>query len=509
MKKISIKNKFINYYKFAFLFILLFFCKGTITGDEEKVFLFAIEFLNQKLNFIEYLKSRNGDCHLYDKCKYNYLGHHLFWFVYQIFFIKIINLFFFILPQISDYVSQRIFQEILLSAISSLLIIGSILILEKAFNKYYQNCWIYISLIFLGSYGVGFVNGGFTECIAIFIISVKIYLSEVQNKKKTIYIAFLDGLLIFIKPYFALFVIIFLKNYQFKKNDYKIYFIILFFLILFFIYLKNLVPINYLNYYQKGLDINMERVLSNIYFFFFSPSVGIVFGAPFLIISIIKLKKKKIFKLIIVIFYAIFFSLYGNLSFWGGAGISGSRYIFPILIIFSKEFIEVMKTLNDKLRILTSIFLFLAFLPNLDYKNTNFILVPEQTGTLIIRNINDYPLNSFAIHPIYFSWKIFLQENIIKKENIKITINNEIFSIKSKNIMPDTFISKMEHVLDEQKFNKSDQYYKYASKIKYIDKFKENKKLINFFKIFIFSFYSLSFILIVIISNLKKNIRNN
>jgi hypothetical protein len=338
---------------------------------------------------------------------------------------------------------------------------------------------------------------------------VKIYLSEVQNKKKTIYIAFLDGLLIFIKPYFALFVIIFLKNYQFKKNDYKIYFIILFFLILFFIYLKNLVPINYLNYYQKGLDINMERVLSNIYYFFFSPSVGIVFGAPFLIISIIKLKKKKNFKLIIVIFYAIFFSLYGNLSFWGGAGIGGSRYIFPILIIFSKEFIEVMKTLNDKLRILTSIFLFLAFLPNLDYKNTNFILVPEQTGTLIIRNINDYPLNSFAIHPIYFSWKIFLQENIIKKENIIITINNEIFSIKSKNIMPDTFISKMEHVLDEQKFNKSDQYYKYSSKIKYIDKFKVNKKLINFFKIFIFSFYSLSFILIVIISNLKKNIRNN
>lgn len=184
MKKISIKNKFINYCKFAFLFILLFFCKGTITGDEEKVFLFTIEFLDQKLNFIEYLKSRNGDCHLYDKCKYNYLGHHLFWFVYQIFFIKIINLFFFILPQISDYVSQRIFQEILLSAISSLLIIGSILILEKAFKKYYQNCWIYISLIFLGSYGVGFVNGGFTECIAIFIISVKIYLSEVQNKKK-------------------------------------------------------------------------------------------------------------------------------------------------------------------------------------------------------------------------------------------------------------------------------------------------------------------------------------
>jgi hypothetical protein len=506
MTKSSIKNKFVYCCKFLFLFIILFFCKGTITGDEEKVFLFSTEFLNQKLSLIEYLKSSTGNCTLYDKCNYNYLGHHLSWFIYQIFFIKIVNFFFFITPHISDYVSQRIFQEFLLSTISSLLIIGSILILEKALRKYYQNCWIYISLIFLGSYGIGFINGGFTECIAIFIISLKIYFVEIKNKNKSIYLAFLDGLLIFLKPYFALFTIIFIKSYQFKKNDYKNYLIILFSLFLLFFYLKNLLPINYLNYYQKGLDLNAEKTLIRIYYFFLSPSVGIIFGAPFLIISMIKLRKENLFKLIIIIFYAIFFSLYGNLSFWGGAGIGGSRYIFPILIIFSKEFIEVMKVLNNKLRIFISILLFLGFLPNLDFKNTNFILVPEQTGTLIIKHISDYPLDSFALHPAYFSWKIFIQLNIIKKESINIIVNKEIFLVRSKNIMPDTFVSKMEYVFNEEKFNKSNQYYKHGSKAEYLNKHKDYKGVLNFFKMFIFGIYILLFILIVIITNLNKKL---
>ena len=60
-----------NTYKYVLIFILFFFTRGTVVGDESKVYLFAIDFINSKKSLIEYLNSVSGSCDLYDKCNYN------------------------------------------------------------------------------------------------------------------------------------------------------------------------------------------------------------------------------------------------------------------------------------------------------------------------------------------------------------------------------------------------------------------------------------------------------
>ena len=86
-----------NIIKFFLLSLALFFTRGTIVGDEEKIYLFANEFLNSNKNLFDYLKSVSGSCDLYDKCNYNYLGHHLFWFFYHVFVLKILAILRFLL----------------------------------------------------------------------------------------------------------------------------------------------------------------------------------------------------------------------------------------------------------------------------------------------------------------------------------------------------------------------------------------------------------------------------
>ena len=55
-----------NLIKFFLLFLAFFFTRGTIVGDEEKIYLFANEYLISEKNLINYLKSASGKCELYE-----------------------------------------------------------------------------------------------------------------------------------------------------------------------------------------------------------------------------------------------------------------------------------------------------------------------------------------------------------------------------------------------------------------------------------------------------------
>ena len=46
-----------NISKFILIFLLFFFTRGTIDGDESKIYFFIIEFLDSKKNIFEYLNS--------------------------------------------------------------------------------------------------------------------------------------------------------------------------------------------------------------------------------------------------------------------------------------------------------------------------------------------------------------------------------------------------------------------------------------------------------------------
>ena len=485
-----------NTYKYVLIFILFFFTRGTVVGDESKVYLFAIDFINSKKSLIEYLNSVSGSCDLYDKCNYNYLGHHLFWFFYHVLILKIFTF----LKFISFFnIDLTIFHEFILSLSSTLLIILSLFVLTKSFNKI-KNNWIYIYSFFVGSYGIGFINGGFSECLIILLISIKIYFKNHKVKKAEFYLSFIDLYIIFLKPYLFIFILLFNLTYKFNKKQIYKYLSSFIIFLLIFLLIKFLVKIDYLNYYNEGLDINIKRILERTFYFFLSPSVGIFLTCPFLIVSFLYLQNNKLVKILLILFYAVFFSFYGDLAFWGGAGIGGSRYIFPIFLIFLEDYLYFLNKIKVKLRAIFLLLCFFSFLPSLDYKNTNFALVPEQTGIMIINEVSEYPLSDFNLNPIYFSWNIFIKKDLLNKKNIEFNVNDKNYKTNYYDIMPDTFISKLTHVSNEN-FLKSKIFISHHANKKEI--ISNLSKYITFFQILrflIFFIYTSLFIYVISIN---------
>ncbi len=488
--------------KFFLLLLPFFFTRGTVVGDEEKIYLFVLEFINQENNLIQYLKSATGVCDLYDKCNYDYLGHHLFWFFYQIIFLEISNYFYFLL----SFLPIRVYHELFLSLISTSFVILSIYILSVKFKKI-KNSFIYIFIFFFGSYGIGFVNGGFIECFIIFLIALKIFFTI--EKKYFFLIAIIDSLLIFSKIYFLFFVIAYLFLYKLKFNELIRYFSYFFVLSIILFSFKLITPIDYSSYYQEGLDLDFSNIVERIFFFLLSPSVGLLMTIPFIMFAFFNLNQNNLIRFLIFLFYCLFFSLYGDLAFWGGAGIGGSRYIFPILIIFIEEFIEYMQKINSKIQAIFIIALFIMFLPNINYKNTNFLLVPEQTGTLVVKEVKNYPLNDFAYSPLYFSFKIFYEQNFQKDSNeIVIKFNDENFLIKKYNITPDTVISKLVYVSDKSLFFKSSRFYQYEHLANLLNKLSDYKLHFKFFSFLVFGLFIFLYINLIYLCLFFHNNKN-
>ena len=92
-------------------------------------------------------------------------------------------------------------------------------------------------------------------------------------------------------------------TYNFKKTQIYKYLISFAIFGLIFFLIKFSVKIDYIDYYNEGLDVNIIRILERTFFFFFSPSVGIILTCPFLIVSIVYLKNNKLIKIIIILFY--------------------------------------------------------------------------------------------------------------------------------------------------------------------------------------------------------------
>lgn len=443
--------KLINFFYLILIAIIFFsFSRGTVVGDQERILFFILDYLNSNQNLIDYFKNSKGECDLYPVCNYNYLGHHLGWFLYLLPIVKLI----FFFSEIFNLEISNIELELLISLSDTFILLLSFLLLFLFIKKKHNLLYAISGLSFFTcSYGIGFLNGGFVEVNLIFLICLKIIIKDFKSKN-IILVALIDVLIIYLKLYSLIFVVLFFPLYKYSKKELINY---LFFIIIFItplIYLKLILPVDYLSFYQKGTSFDLTSIFRNFLFFFFSPSLGIFFNTFLIFLIFFNLRNKIfIYKFCIIISLAILFSVYKDVSFWGGAGISGSRYIFPFLIIFYEEFIFLLKKINKiSLKYIILIFM-IIFYPSLDYKNTNILMVPEQTGVLIIKDVNNFPLDKFKFNGQIFAWQIMLNQIQNKPTNFKISENE--YSIKNENIIPDTLLSKLIYVIDENKLKKS------------------------------------------------------
>lgn len=497
MKKILIKNNIL----IAILILLLFaFSRGTVLGDQEKILSFVNYYKSIDISLYDFIFKSNGTCELYDKCNFNYLHHHLIWFFYLLILVNLSGFIELILG-INLYNFEK---ELLVSLFDTLLFSLSFFFLIIKLNKFYS---FYISFvtagfIFFGSYGVNFINGGFSEILLIFLLVLKI--SNNQNSQfKPLTIAIIDILLIFIKLYSFIFVLLYLPLHFKKKKSYYLSYIKTFFpLLLLFITIKLNLPSDLKNYYQEGIDIDLIGILERVFNFYFSFSVGIWITFPIIILLLMKPSKIILYKFFIIFSLSLVFSLYENLAFWGGAGISGSRYIFPFLIIFADDIAKRISFIKIKYFFIISIFL---YFPSINYKNTNILIVPETTGNMIISKVSDFPHYQFSLNPISLGWSSLIKQEFVKNNEIKININNKVYKVD--NIVPDTLISKINFILSD-KYSSHKITSRYENKVRLYKK--EYPKLTNKnFNRFLRYFIYLSFISIFIIITFSNDKRIN
>ena len=129
-------SKFFNLKLINFLFNFNYdnifsFSRGTVVGDQERILFFILDYLNSNQNLIDYFKNSKGECDLYPVCNYNYLGHHLGWFLYLLPIVKLI----FFFSEIFNLEISNIELELLISLSDTFIILLSFLLLFLFYKK--------------------------------------------------------------------------------------------------------------------------------------------------------------------------------------------------------------------------------------------------------------------------------------------------------------------------------------------------------------------------------------
>ena len=61
---------------------------------------------------------------------------------------------------------------------------------------------------------------------------------------------------------------------------------------------------------------------------------------------------------------------------------------------------------------------------SMDYKNTNILMVPEQKEYLIIKDVNNFPLDKFKFN--IFAWQIIINQIKINQQILKFQKMNTV-----------------------------------------------------------------------------------
>ena len=369
-----------------------------MTGDEEKVFNFAVSSYLFEGNFFEWLKTPEENCIIWEKCHSSFLKHNFMWVMLYNFLILIIDYIYDFNLFLNSSIGIQII-EILFSFFNSLLFFLSIILTYLSFKKEFNKNILIATIIifFFGTYLINFASGGYVENILFFLISLRIYFSKIEiTKKNIIILSIIDALLIAFR-FFSFWIIIFFWIVFFGKiKNKKIllsYFFTLITLLLVYIGLNNQIDANsYLNtdelkqisffeyYYTKIsrsfcasnlyeiLTIFSNRIFKSI----FSFSVGVIFTFPVILLGIFT-NNKKIFliKIIFLCGYIAAYSLEQN--FYLPAGIAGSRGIAPYLLIFFPDVATSLNMIVKRNKLLITVFssfILILFSMSLNYRNT-------------------------------------------------------------------------------------------------------------------------------------------
>jgi hypothetical protein len=541
-----------DFYIIVLLFVTtIIFFPGSIAGDFEKIYSMAKILVDYNISLTEFntLSSNEINEYIRDKdfrrTEPFVLRNYIFIFILSL-LIKLIyflNNFFLLNANELKFIT-----ELIISFFPSFLFLFSSLLIFKSYEKKIDNNILLfgIFLFFFSSYLINYLSSHFfAEASIIFLISLRIYLKE--KNVSFIYLVFIDFLLIKIRVTCYVLVLYFIIE-EILKNKTKIKSFIYYFLILItlsFLY-------KFLAFQTDENEIigrifksacafneNFGSILLNyvnkIFLSYFSLTLGIIFVFPLFILFIINLIKNFKDKVIVLKFLTIggIISLFALEEYWYlPAGIAGHRGISPFLIIIFPEIInQLSKLLKTNLRstLFVGFFLYILFLPSLDYRNTigffspcgtidkpciSFFTLFDDELTYLhraednkisqhkCRHPNLFTNSNINMHPAIYGWRIVISklfasdkvriyykqsEGLKEKFNYKTYNENYKKGYFDQNIIhfiPHTMVSRIPYTLNLRS--------KLINDKKILNDLKINSSFINFIyfvKITIFLFY--------------------
>jgi len=411
-----LKKKIEFFLSFFLIFILTFvFFRGRLGSDDLQAFDFAYNFVNNNINFIDYIGQNQV------------LAHRAVWIIQNIiiiYFLKIFSLFL----NFDILFFSKYFCGWIISFYSTF----SIYLCFRYFKKNFIDnnvAFIVCSGIFFGSSFLSYLTGSYIESLVIFLILLRF------NVNNSYYILIIDCFLILIKPYYFLIVlplIILEKNFLKNKIFHFITLLSLFALFKISTY-SGFIP------FVSALPFNfdLDFIIKNIIYIIFSPGFGIIFTSTVpLFLIIIGFQRSSLIKILFIFLFIIFIS---TLPFWHGQG-PGGRYLISSLFIFLPEFVNAIKILRKNKFLLkfliTIILLTLLHLPALEFRNTN--IVNYEKSVVYKKNVlepaKDTDLDSFPYRNLLFQNAIFanliLYYKIHGKDNHVVFLENINFKIR-------------------------------------------------------------------------------
>lgn len=450
--KSVIKNLHIVLILISLFILVLFLNDSNINSDELLIFNFVEDYHRSNLSILTYISSN-------DMTNNYYLSHHLFWFFLQniwfnIFLILNKIIFFYDISFLQNY-----FMSLYQSIFSYFNFVLLIVYLNKKFKFKFFISFFFSFFFFFSSYLSSFITGSFVESSIISLILLRLYFDLYKNNFSLFILPVIDMLIVASKLYlFVLIILFYFYDFLIKKiNIYNFMMqLILFILSLsLFLSIKYSVPSSG-HVETTGFIFFNDPILVMYQFYnsFFSFGVGVFFNSIIFFILPVYLYLNfnyfTILKILVFIFLIFLFSSFNNP--YGTAGVSGNRYIAPLLIIFIDEFIYVLLFLIKKIKIfpLMMIFFVILNLPHINYRNT---LIDNYTSNISHKYIDDYtfPVQSLYFNNIIFSWNILLKkyEFLENKYNKILQENNHIKVIEfdQNKIIPMVGIYRIKFIL--------------------------------------------------------------
>lgn len=432
------------------LFLAFIFSYGRLASDHAVIFNLAEQYILLENSLYDFLLANENW----------YARHHNLWFLLQTLVIYTTNAI--------TGADIGFFAEIVSSAGLSYAFLLTLLFALKFLKHSLQiNSSLALAtviVVFLGSYGISFVSGGFIECILSLLIVVRLNIMQSLIRSEFrpfLILCIIDFALISFKLYSIFFIIacmpLTLSLKLHTRKQIFIYLVILSFTFLLQILIRNLGEDPTSNLLSNSFNLN--AYITSIFNYFFSFSFGIIFTLPTIFLLYIsykqhnKLRRGIFVKTLAVLTIVFFTSLF---DFWHGAGgIAGARYIFPYLLVFLPEIALGLKTSIEKWKYAPFLvpLLVILFVPVLEYRNTssnayalkNFDNLQVDHNQLFTHK--SYPHYDPTFHPAVFAWKIVIAKLSHQKE-IKASSETDLL-LSTRSIYPSSAILRFAFSLDQ------------------------------------------------------------